>query len=201
MKRDEKTPQPPAPGVMADLGDGLQLVEGSAKSAEPAAEIDAPVPERSPAVLMLETPDAHDLLLKLIESFVGDYMEANPPTVNQDDLNALIDKKVEDAKSDILSHLTPMISAIVAEKTSAAPLPAAEIADAEKLRAEGIEATATALNAGDPVRVYQDADRKTFYTGRIVAMHDGGHAADVKIEELDAVSTVRIESLEYDERS
>jgi hypothetical protein len=150
----------------------------------------------------------------ILAQLVADWLLANPPTIGVHqmeeltehagetanttvqeairqltavDLPALIDA----AKADILAHLTPLITAIVAKQ----PAPALAAAAASPIQA----GTAHTLAAGDPVRVWADPEHKAFREGSIVEIHDGAHAFDVKLDD-GTVTKIGADGLEYDDR-
>lgn len=55
------------------------------------------------------------------------------------------------------------------------------------------------LQVEDPVKVWIDAEHKTFREGEIVAVHDGAHAFDVQLDD-GTVTKVAADGLEYDDR-
>lgn len=72
--------------------------------------------------------------------------------------------------------------------------------DPAELRSESAERKDFApLQVEDPVKVWIDAEHKTFREGEIVAVHDGAHAFDVQLDD-GTVTKVAADGLEYDDR-
>ncbi len=55
------------------------------------------------------------------------------------------------------------------------------------------------LQVEDPVKVWADPEHKAFRVGEVVAVHEGGHAFDVKLDD-GTVTKVPADGLEYDDR-
>jgi hypothetical protein len=98
-----------------------------------------------------------------------------------------LDARIADLKADILAHLTPMITAVTTMAPAAAPAAVTRPI-----------APTTTLKAEDPVKVWQDAEHQTFLEGRVVAVHDGAYAFDVKLSD-GTVTKVGADGLEYDD--
>lgn len=171
---------------------------------------------RSICIGVLESAAGHAILIKLVENCVGQWLFANPPTLGIAQMEKLTDdaglvandtvqaamrqltevdlpRLIDNAKADILAHLTPMITAIVA---GSAP-PRAD--DPVAIAKEAQDKNSVPLEVGWPVKVWADAEHKAFREGEIVAIHDGAHAFDVKLDD-GTVSKVGADGLEYDSR-
>lgn len=165
----------------------------------------APAPDPAPAAatpaaepvrqIVTVTPEVQDALRTLmqaelapeVDKYLGDKVMVEIEAAVARELDA----RIADLKADILAHLTPMIAAvtggaIVTAAAAAAPAPQTA-------------APAIALKAEDPVKVWQDAEHKTFLEGAVVAVHDGAHAFDVKLPD-GTVTKVGADGLEYDDR-
>lgn len=130
------------------------------------------------------------LVVGLLNSPAGQAILAKSFDDGVEGIDAHFAQLIDAAKAEILAHVSELVKPIVAASVPAPEKPAIPAAPPH------------VLAAGDPVRVYNDAARKTFYTGTVVALHDGGHAADVKLNELGgATTTVRLDALEYDDRA
>ena len=55
------------------------------------------------------------------------------------------------------------------------------------------------IRVEDPVKVWADAEHKSFRVGEVVAVPEGGHAFDVELDD-GSVTKVPADGLEYDDR-
>ena len=221
METDDKTAtdvsQMPTPEIPAQ---NAATVTPIAEPGQPAGSSAAAAAET------LVSPAMEKQILFLVENFMGQYMIANPPTINaaqvaqsveaylaatpqmeklRDDLDTRIADTVENARralqldftnqidatrADILAQLAPMLAAAMKGATAPAAGPAVGTP----------AAAAHVLAIGDPVKVWSDAEHKTFLLGKVAAIHDGAHAFDVELEG-GSVSKVGADGLAFDDRA
>jgi hypothetical protein len=138
-------------------------------------------------------PDHHHDVAQIdhLESRVVAIVEEQVSTARAEieDIRATLRAYIDETKADLMRYFGRSVTPIG---------PGA----AETIAAAAFSAHAHVLAVGDPVRIYKDAEHKTFYTGTVTALHEGGNAADVSINELEgALTTARLDSLEYDDRA
>jgi hypothetical protein len=184
----------------------------SANNAATEAACGAPgSPSSSSSLAAGATSVSEPYVLAILES----YLATHPPTIGANQMEELIGqaetvaadtvdrarreieleltKKIDDAKADILAQLLPMVKAIVSTSANAAAPPAVTIVRGT------MEALPHSFAVGDPVKVWNDPEGKTFRLGEVVAIHEGGHAFDVKLDD-GAVSMVSASGLAFDDR-
>jgi len=169
---------------------------GELAGAAAAAAEETPV-SRQIVTLTAEVTDAIRTLVQAkLASEIALYLHEHPPVTYeqiretaQESVQAEVATAVEQAKADIIAHLMPLVGAIVEGKTPPA------------LAARQTSPLAAVHNfqAGDPVKVWGDPEHKTFRLGKIVAIHDGGHAFDVELDD-GTVTKIGADGLEYDDR-
>ncbi len=175
----------------------------AAKSAEnESAIVPAGGAPASSAAEAAETSVSVVLTADNVRELVREYLIANALDVAQiyglqDRIEAVVREELrvalEDTKADILAHLMPMVAAIT-NAPKAAAVPFADAKDRPQLAKE-----LGTLEPDDPVKVWTDPEHKTFRVGEVVAVHDGGHAFDVKLDD-GSVTKVPADGLEYDDR-
>jgi hypothetical protein len=177
-------------------------VDSGSTSQEPAktAEIEsagAPAPSSPGAAIGApqETP-VSPLTAEQVAMMIEE--QVSTARAEMEDVRATLRAYIDESIMDVKGILPVMIAGIIGESRKPVPITNAMTGAPEKIVAGQVHA----LAVGDPVRVYKDAERKTFYTGAVTALHEGGHAADVSINELEgALTTARLDSLEYDDRA
>jgi hypothetical protein len=128
---------------------------------------------------------------------VGDAIAANAKQASDEiaemhkALALELANQIDAAKADILAHMTPLVTALVAGQKPQPQLvpapPAAAVGDAH------------AIVAGDPVKVWADPEHEKFRLGSVVAVHDAGHAFDVELDD-GTVTKVVADGLAFDDR-
>lgn len=192
-----------AENVTAAAAPGASSASSSASSSETAVseEIDAKIQ-------------------KFVVATVDRYLVAFPPTIGVAQMEQLIDQagkvaattvematkaleleiadKLEAAKADIIAHLSPMIAAIVGKSATTA-LDARLDKDPAELAKQLAGERPDDLRVEDPVKVWADPEHKAFRVGEVVAVHEDGHAFDVRLDD-GSVTKVPADGLEYDDR-
>jgi len=127
---------------------------------------------------------------------VGDAIAANAKQASDEiaemhkALALELANQIDAAKADILAHMTPLVTALVAGQKPQPQLVPALAAPA---------ANAHAIAAGDPVKVWADPEHEKFRLGSVVAVHDAGHAFDVELDD-GTVTKVVADGLAFDDR-
>jgi len=161
--------------------------ESSAAAPAKTAENESPIaPAPAPATSSIESSSETLVSPRMraeLECILEVYLSARHiPTLEE------IDAKIDNATADLLAHLTPMLTAVVGKSAAAqAPL------------APSIYPIFPELQIADPVKVWADPEHNKFRVGEVVAVHAGGHAFDVKLDD-DTVTKVPADGLEYDDR-
>lgn len=184
-------PTAPAPALdaatVAPAGAAGELAPGSAEAARETS-VSSADHDRIEALVRACVPEALRDHLAEVPLITAEHLEQITSSAVER-CSVLLQDLVDNAKADILKHLTPMLTAVV-EKSAAAPDPAAP----------NPAPAAHELTVGDPVRVYADPQRKQFYTGTIETVHDGGHAYDVKLGD-GTVTKVPAGGLDFDDHA
>jgi hypothetical protein len=128
--------------------------------------------------------------------------QETPVSLTKEQVLAMIEEQVSTARAEIEDVRATLRAAIDETRAMMDRYLQTAAVSAPTIEKPASTAASHVLAVGDPVRIYKDADRKTFYTGTVTALHEGGPAADVSINELEgALTTARLDSLEYDDRA
>lgn len=168
---------------------------------------ETPVSAAPPAVFVFPSDQR-----AAIVAILDDYFLAHPPTIGlkqledlgdhfdrklaediagfKDEAQALAkeytDKAIDNAKADMLKHLTELVKPIVASSAAAAAIAPSPVTPHE-------------LAVGDPVQVWVDKKAQTFRLGKIAGIHDAAHAFDVELDD-GTVTKVPADGLQFDDR-
>lgn len=123
----------------------------------------------------------HEALEKIRE-IVAEYIDERLPA------------QIEKAKNEVIVHFGTMISA--AGRTGAGAREGAAVSPSAVLAPE----SDIPLEVHDAVKVWADPEQQKFRIGKVVAVHDGGHAYDVELDD-GTVSKIPAGGLEYDDRA
>ena len=173
----------------------------------------APIAAAASSSVTDVSPELEAKILALVSNAVEQYLFANPPKLGLEQLEQITDsaqkaaadvvaqggraveleltQKIDEAKADIIAHLTPLVSAIVSGQPKPQLVPAA---------ATAAEENGPELKAGDPVKVWADPEHSKFRLGSVVAVHDAGHAFDVQLDD-GTVTKVVADGLAFDDRA
>lgn len=165
----------PAEGTSAEPAKTAENASaGGAPAVAPGAAAELP-PETnvSPATW-------HDALEKIRE-IVAEYIDERLPA------------QIEKAKNEVIVHFGTMISAA---GMGAGAREGAAVSHSAVLAPE----SDIPLEVHDAVKVWADPEHQKFRTGKVVAVHDAGHAYDVELDD-GTVSKVPAGGLEYDDRA
>lgn len=102
----------------------------------------------------------------------------------------LVEDAIESAKADIIKHVGELVMPIVAKSAEDAAAAASSVP----------AQTAHVLAVNDRVKVWADQQHKFFSVGMVVAIHDGAHAFDVRLD-YGSVTKVGADGLEFDDRA
>jgi len=198
VSKEATLPEPAKNAEIASAGGapGAAPASSSAAAAEtPVSTLQEPYPAHHHDVAQIDTfdPKVRAIVEPLIETAVH-----NLGVQLSEDTAVGVRKMIEDAKADILAHLTPMLRAFRSDR-AIPEIPIPEVPGATfQDRYAHVPRSGHTLEIGDPVKVWQDAEHKTFLEGQVAAVHDGAAAFDVELADGSATK-VGADGLEYDD--